>query len=75
MMSTGKQTSSNKEERDHDCVLPPINESDVDTMTIHEIKTTLKEMGIATKCRREDNQREILRKAIADNTSENICVN
>ena len=48
---------------------PPINESDVDTMTIHEIKATLKEMGITTKCRREDKLREILRKAISDNAN------
>ena len=48
---------------------PPITEGDVDTMTIPEQKTTLKEMGIATKCRREDKLREILRKAISDNTN------
>ena len=44
---------------------PPITEGDVDTMTIPELKTKLKEMGIATKCRREDKLREILRKAIS----------
>jgi len=38
-------------------------------MTIHEIKATLKEMGITTKCRREDKLREILRKAISDNAN------
>lgn len=48
---------------------PPMNEIDVDTMTIHEIKTTLKEMGIATRVRREDKLREILRKAISDSTN------
>ena len=36
----------------------------MDTMAIPELKTILKEMGIATKCRREDKLREILRKAI-----------
>lgn len=46
-----------------------MNEIDVDTMTIHEIKTTLKEMGIATRVRREDKLREILRKAISDSTN------
>lgn len=49
---------------------PPITEGDVDTMTIPELKTKLKEMGIATKCRREDKLREILRKAISDNTND-----
>lgn len=49
---------------------PPITEGDVDTMTIPELKTKLKEMGIATKCRREDKLREILRKAISDSTND-----